>query len=229
MVPYLSRIDRRDFFPSRYGAGLCFGLLLATGHAGAQSPRAPVPHRRAPSFTLPVLPTAPASPGLSLAQAQRKAYHQAHVAPVIRGLRRQVAAVLSAEDRQLVDSVQAQMRAIRRRAAPLQDPGPGGSPPPGPPSERHALAQLRAEHQQAMARLAPLAAKHAPFLAALVEGLAPERARWLRELAAIPQPELAADPTRVSDQQWIDHQLRPEVLLISAGEVPATTRRPSAK
>lgn len=221
-------MDHRQFFLFLNGVGLCFVVLLTTGRAGAQAPRASAPKRRAPAFTPPVLPTAPASRGLSPAQAQRTAYHQAHVTPAFGRLHRQVAAELSAQDRQLVDSVQAQMRALRRRAAPLQDPVPGGRPPLTD-SERQALAQLGVEHRQAMARLTPLAAKHAPFLAALVEELAPERARWLRELAAIPRPELAADPTLVSDQQWIDHQLKPEVLLINTAEVPAPVRRPAAK
>ncbi|MBF9222215.1 hypothetical protein [Hymenobacter ruricola] len=222
-------MNRRPFFLSLNCLGLGFAALLTTGHAGAQTPRASAPHRRASTFTPPVLPTAPAAPAPSSAQARRAAYHRAHVAPAFQRLRQQVAAVLSAQDRELVDSVQAQMRDIRRRAAPLQDAVPAGRPVPLTDSGRQALAQLGAEHRQAMARLAPLAAKHARFLAALVEELAPQRARWLQDLAAIPRPELATDPTLVSDQQLIDQQLRPEVLLIGVAEVPATVQRPAPR
>ncbi|OUJ68587.1 hypothetical protein [Hymenobacter crusticola] len=162
---------------------------------------------------------------LTPAQQARIAYYRLHVTPTIGQQRRRLEQVLSLSDKQLLDSIHVQLYAIRRRASLLRDPLPDGSQPIVSETDQQQLQQLPQQVKQAMTRLDPLLTKHYALLADIAQQLAAEKAFWLVKLGKLPP---LTDKSLATDQQLINHQLSPAVLLLSAApSVNTTTKRPS--
>lgn len=112
-----------------------------------------------------------------------------------------------------MESVQAQLDALAQLGVRLTTPLPNGSRRVLSAAEQQQRDQLPQRINHTMARLDPLLAKHQVLLADIGHHLLPHRARWLAEIAHLPPlPEQGPK----TDQQLIDHQLRPASLLLAA-------------